>query len=468
MKAPPENSAAIIHRARDAAASGRTNDARSFYRQAIAAFPSIHELQLELGVMEAQAGDLARARRHLERALKHLPSNPDVHFNLGEVANAEGQHGRAERHFRRTLEIDANFGDAAFGLGKSLVLLKRHEEAIPWLQRATAAAPRDADVLNMLGLALNEARRHVEAIEAFRACLKLDPGRVIAQLNLALALDGAGEPETAHEIICHFEDKNVIPASLWARLAGICYSVKDFKRAWKFAERAIEGGLGVGRATNLKAKLMIDAGEFDAAEALLRANLSTPGRTSAWLNLASINRLDANTENQIWRVARDESLSMEERSTAYFALYHLLKRSADFDRTFEALDMANKLSRHMQPLDVTGDLMLAERVASVFTADFLEGRAGQGFDSPGPIFVLGMPRSGTTLVEQILAAHPTVHPGEERFDMLKLRRSIAGYPMSAAGLSPRWAETAGRQVFNAMFAEAGISLSRPTSFPPTI
>ena len=146
---------------------------------------------------------------------------------------------------------------------------------------------------------------------------------------------------------------------------------------------------------------------------------------------------------------------MEERSTAYFALYHLLKRSADFDRTFEALDMANKLSRHMQPLDVTGDLMLAERVASVFTADFLEGRAGQGFDSPGPIFVLGMPRSGTTLVEQILAAHPTVHPGEERFDMLKLRRSIAGYPMSAAGLSPRWAETAGRQVFNAMFAEAG-------------
>ena len=96
---------------------------------------------------------------------------------------------------------------------------------------------------------------------------------MIAQLNLALALDGAGEPETAHEIICHFEDKNVIPASLWARLAGICYSVKDFKRAWKFAERAIEGGLGVGRATNLKAKLMIDAGEFDAAEALLRANL---------------------------------------------------------------------------------------------------------------------------------------------------------------------------------------------------
>src|SRR5262249_54213723 len=85
--------------------------------------------------VEAQAGDLKRARDWLVKALKQLPRNADVAFNLGELDLAEQRPEAAEQHFRRTVALDPNHGDAAFGLGRSLMLMKRHEEAIPWLKR---------------------------------------------------------------------------------------------------------------------------------------------------------------------------------------------------------------------------------------------------------------------------------------------------------------------------------------------
>jgi tetratricopeptide (TPR) repeat protein len=443
----------LLQQARRAAARGLYDDARRAYARALQAVPRQGELMLELGVMEAQAGDLKRARDWLEKALKQLPRNADVQFNLGELALAEQRPDAAEQHFRRAAALDPSHGDAAFGLGRSLMLMKRHEEAIPWLQRAVAAAPRDAEVLNLLGAALNEAKRHAEAIETFRSSLQIAPGRASTQLSLAVALDGIGDPQRAHEIIRHVAARTSIPAALAARLAVICYSVKDFDRARRLVERALASGHGVGRASDLKAKLMIDAGDFDGAEALIRSNPS--GRTSAsgWLNLATINRLEPEVEPDIRALASDESRSNEERSLAQFALHHLLKRRAPADEAFAALDLANRLARGLQPIDVSRDLQLSQRVTRVFDRAFLESRKGDGDAAEGAIFVLGMPRSGTTLVEQILAAHPQVHAGDERDDILKLRRSIEGYPEAVTEKPSTFAGAAGQAIMRAMFAQ---------------
>jgi tetratricopeptide (TPR) repeat protein len=444
----------FLQQARRAAARGLFDDARRAYAKALRALRQ-PELMLELGVMEAQAGDLKRARDWLEKALKQLPRNADVQFNLGELALAEQRPDAAEQHFRRTVSLDPNHGDAAFGLGRSLVLMKRHEEAIPWLKRAVAASPRDAEVLNLLGAALNEAKRHAEAIEAFRSSLQIEPGRASTQLSLAVALDGIGDPQRAHEIIRHVEARMSIPATLAARLAVICYSVKDFDRTRRLVERALASGHGVGRASDLKAKLMIDAGDFDGAETLIRNNAS--GRTSAsgWLNLAMMNRLEPEAESAIRALAEDESRSNDERSIAHFALYHLLKRRGSADEAFAVLDLANRLSRGLRPIDVSRDLQLSRRITQVFDRAFVEGRKSDGDPAEGAIFVLGMPRSGTTLVEQILAAHPQVHAGDERDDILKLRMSIEGYPEAVIEKPPSFAREAGRTILQSMLAQAG-------------
>src|SRR5262245_29588910 len=445
----------LLRQARRAAAHGQFDDARRAYGKALQALPRQGELMLELGVMEAQAGDLKRARDWLEKALKQLPRNADVQFNLGELALAEQRPDAAEQHFRRAAALDPGHGDAAFGLGRSLMLLKRHEEAIPWLKRAIAASPRDAEALNLLGTAFTEAKRHLEAIEAFRSSLQIDPRQAATQLSLAVALDGIGDLQRAHEIIRHVEARAAIPASLAARLAVFCYGVKDFDRARRLSDQALASGQGVGRASDLKAKLMIDAGDFDGAEALIRNNAS--GRTSAsgWLNLAMMNRLEPAAEPAVRALAEDESRSIDERSSALFALYHLLKRTGPAEEAFAALDLANRLSRGLQPIDVSHDLALSQRITQVFDRAFLDGRKSDGEPAEGAILVLGMPRSGTTLVEQILAAHPEVHAGDERDDILKLAKSIAGYPETAADQPPTFAQAAGRSILASMLAQPG-------------
>jgi hypothetical protein len=199
---------------------------------------------------------------------------------------------------------------------------------------------------------------------------------------------------------------------------------------------------------------MIDAGDFDGAEALIRSNAA--GRTSAsgWLNLAIINRLEPEAEPAIRALAGDESRSKEERSLAHFALYRLLKHRAPANEAFAALDMANRLARGLQPIDVSRDLQLSQRITSVFDHAFLERRKSEGDPTEGTIFILGMPRSGTTLVEQILAAHPEIHPGDERDDVLKLRRSIEGFPEAVTEKPPSFALAAGQAIMRAMFAQA--------------
>jgi Sulfotransferase family len=104
---------------------------------------------------------------------------------------------------------------------------------------------------------------------------------------------------------------------------------------------------------------------------------------------------------------------------------------------------------------VSRDLQLSHRITRVFDRAFLEGRKGEGDPAEGAIFVLGMPRSGTTLVEQILAAHPEVYPGDERDDVLRLRRSIEGYPEAVMDKPPSFAQQAGRTILQAMLTPAG-------------
>ena len=99
------------------------------------------------------------------------------------------------------------------------------------------------------------------------------------------------------------------------------------------------------------------------------------------------------------------------------------------------------------------DLELSRRITQVFDRAFFESRKSDGDPAEGAIFVLGMPRSGTTLVEQILAAHRDVHAGDERDDILKLRKSIEGYPEAVVEKPPGFAR-GGAGILRSMLAQA--------------
>lgn len=415
--------------------------------------PRSHGLLLELAVLEGQNGDFRSARRTLEKALKLSPRDPDIHYNLGEAARAENQYERAARHYATTIELDPAHPDAALGLGESLFMQGKALEALRWLERTVAAAPDNAEALHLAGLALQRLGRHGEAIGLLQEVVRLQPGNMPAKLNLANALSHGADSAEAERLAEECLAAMPLIGDFAAELAGIFLRCLNVERARDFARKALAAGRKVAAAQCILGQIEAREGDFDAAEQSFRAALQHEKTNGAALReLARIGRLEPEAERTARQILDDQSAMVANRIAAGFALYHLLDRRGDYDGAFEALSQANTFQAMATPPNVAEEQARTNALIETFTPQFLAERSGQGYPGTGAVFIVGMPRSGTTLVEQILAAHPDVHAGGEREEAGKLARSIEAFPAGAASLDGRWAHDSGKALHEAFFA----------------
>ncbi|WP_137390677.1 tetratricopeptide repeat-containing sulfotransferase family protein [Rhodoligotrophos defluvii] len=443
-----------LGRARALAARGDVAAAREAYKALLAQAQRDAALLTEVGVFEASAGNAAAARRHLEKALKLSPSNPDIHYNLAELARQAGAIALAERHYRRAIAASPDHADAHYGLGESLRLLGRKEEALPFLIRAHELAPQDPEILNCLGISLEENGHQDDAEQAFRRALAADPRYQDARCNLAALLAERQDYQAADRLFAE-SDRAALPAVMLGRWANILLSLRRREDAASIAEEALRKDPRELTALNVKATVLQRKGHFDEAEQVARAIIKLdPRHADSYQRLATMRRLGEDAMEPLRRILGDKSLPPEQRATAGFALYALLDRRGDYPAAFTALSQANALRAEQRPYKPDYHEQLANRVMATFDRDFLASRFGEGMDEPGPIFILGMPRSGTTLVEQILAAYPQVHPGGERNDLNRLARSMSGYPEQAGIVASDWARGNALEIFADMRAEA--------------
>ena len=159
--------------------------------------------------------------------------------------------------------------------------------------------------------------------------------------------------------------------------------------------------------------------------------------------------------SRVRKLTQNKSQLPAGRTAAHFALYNLLDRSGDYDEAFVALKEANRLKSLSSPADVHLHVATLERIMQVFTPDFLAERASWGHRQPGAIFIVGMPRSGTTLTEQVLAAHPRVFPIGETQNVTRLSAQIADWPIGFGSLSAEATQEMGRKLFEKLTADSG-------------
>ena len=456
--------AALVARARSVANIGRVEEARALYRRAVAMMPRSHGLLLELAVLEGQNGDYRSARRALEKALKLSPMDPDVHYNLGEAARAENHYERAARHYASALDLDPAHLDAALGLGESLFMQGKALEALKWLERVLAASPDNAEALHLAGLALQRLGRHGRAIGLLREVARLQPRNFPAKLNLANALSHGADSAEAERLAEECVAAMPMIGDFAAELAGIFLRCLNVERAREFAEKALASGKKIGAAHCILGQIAAREGDFDAAERSFRAALRHEKTNGAALReLARIGRLEPEAEGTARHILHDQSAMVANRIAAGFALYHLLDRRGDYEGAFEALSLANTFQALATPPKVAEEQAVTQALIETFTPQFLAERSGHGYDGKGAAFIVGMPRSGTTLVEQILAAHPDVDAGGEREEAGKLARSIENFPAGAASLDRQWARDSGKTLHEAFFAgrpEAKVSTDK--------
>lgn len=397
-----------------------------------------------VGGIYHQLGDPTSAIDCLMRAIQTAPGNPDYHNDLGGVYLAEQKYTEAEACFRQALKLRPDYVQVRTNLGHTLLRAGRIEDAIVCFREVIAQRPDFADAHYNLGVVWQQSGQIERAAGAYEAAIRLQPKLVVAHCNLGQAYLTLRRNESAVE--CFRAALQHSPGYAEAML-GLGAALTE---AWRVQEAipwlrehlkhradSIPGHLRLGKALEI-------AGDLTSAQASFRQALAlAPQSAAVWHGLASVKKFSTDDRTDIdamEALLKGAPLPEEGQCLLHFALGKAYDDCWDYDRAFEHYFAGNESKRKRLPLG-SDRAQLTERIIEVFSADFFEQRDGIGSDSDLPILVLGMPRSGTTLTEQIISSHPDVHGagelsyfGSVASGLNKLLRSSEPFPTASEAI----------------------------------
>jgi tetratricopeptide (TPR) repeat protein len=361
-------------------------EAARCYRATLALKPDDAQVLCNLGNALRQTGEIEEAITCTQRAIALAPALSMAHNNLGLLLAARAQRAAAVASYREALRLNPGYVEALNNLGNVLREVGERREALSLYQRAVQLDPLRADSHCNLGYALLDARRLTEAAASFRTALVLQATNVPVYLGLAAALRVQGLPAEAE-------------ASCQSALA---------------AEPRNAGAL------SLLGELRADRGQFAEAQELFeRAILVDPDFAPAYGGIAAHRRMKRS--DTAWHEGAQRLLArplpLSEEIHLRYALGKYFDDVGEYDEAFSSYQAANELTKHYgTSYDRAGLTELVDRIISVCDAAFVREAHPASSASELPVFIIGMPRSGTSLTEQILASHPSVFgAGEVRF-----------------------------------------------------
>jgi tetratricopeptide (TPR) repeat protein len=364
-------------------ALGENAAAVGCYRRALELRRNDAQVLCNLGNALRQVGELEEAMDCTRRALELAPGLSMAHNNLGLLLAARGERDVAITQYREALKHNPRYVEALINLGTALRQQGQRREALAAYQQAVQLDPRRADSHSDLGHTLLESRRVQEAAESFRSALVLQPNHVVAHLGLAAAqrVQGLGsEAEATCEAALAFAPQN-------------------------------------HDALVLLGDLRADRGEIAQAQDLFaRVLIADPKFTSAYCSIAAHRRmtLDDTSWLQGAEALLDKPLPLADEIQLRYALGKYFDDIGDYDPAFSNHQQANELTkRYGGRYDGEHLTALVGRIIKRCDASFVRAQWPASSASEEPVFIVGMPRSGTSLTEQILASHPAVFGGGE-------------------------------------------------------
>ncbi len=435
-------------------------------RAALAIWADYPEALCNLGAALQGLGKSAEAVDQLNRALELRPDFVVAHSNLGIALRDLGRKDEALEHFQRAVELDAGFAPAQTNLGQTLLDLGKAEEALPHGQEAVRLDPNSAVLHHNLGNTLRVLERLVDAKVSYLEALRLDPKLALSNAHLGLVLQKEGQLSDALVWLKKAVELEPANVEFWQWLAELYDEMEESAEAIPCWERVVAlepdraaAHLSLGWAFQDESRFQEAREQYDAAIEL------QPEFAAAYLNLGGLQEElgDMAAAERSFRTAlekqsgyalpharlatllrsklpeadlaaleerlKDDQLLENPRARLLFALAHALDGKGEYARAAECLRESNALS--METNRTRKDYLPADHEKFVdglirsFDREFFTRLSGGGLPSQRPVFVFGLPRSGTTLVEQVLASHSQVYGAGE----LRLaRRSFEGIP----------------------------------------
>lgn len=347
----------------------------------------------------------------------------------------------AEQSIRSALH-DPLLMEAALALAEN-----RLPDAEPRLRAYLRQDPFNVAAIRMMAELAARIGRLGDAEKLLRRALELAPEFNAARANLATVLHRmhrSSEAIAELDRLMLLEPENSGHANLKAAASG---RIGEYEEALRLYDRVLAQHPRHAKVWMSKGHILKTLGrQAGAVDAYRRALELAPGLGEAWWSLANLKTVrfaDADVAAMEAAAARDD-LADEDRFHLDFALGKALEDRGAHDRSFHRYDSANRLRRAHQPYDAAETSAAVDRQIALLTPAFLAARAGQGHEAPDPIFVLGMPRAGSTLIEQVLASHSRVEGTMELPDMPQLLRQAEKLG-GVAALTPEQRAELGRQ-----------------------
>ncbi|MDI1301666.1 MAG: tetratricopeptide repeat protein [bacterium] len=459
--------------------AGKTEDAIGLISKAIKSLPTVPQFFSNLGEMCRSVGRLDEAIKHGRMATALDPAAASAQSNLGIAHYDRKEYDEAEACQLRALSLDPGLVAALNNMGSIRRERKDKEGAVAWYRKALAVAPQHMESINNLGAVLCEQDKPEEALEILLGALRINPNYAEAHCNIgnafllleqfdkaliafnrALALK-PDYPEAYQGLArLHQEQRNLDEAEamanralalnpekaeIYSLLGGIHIENGHPEKAEMAYAKALALDATLVSAHLGRGQLLMEEGKMDASEAAFLHALSLePDCLAARLSLTQVKKVKDGDENMAVLVHEADKIG-DMSDTRAMSLHFALGKCYDDTRQYESafshyLKGCSLKRKHIQ-YSAEGNELTVRNIIESFSRDTIDSLRGNGCPSDLPIFVLGMPRSGTTLTEQIIASHPLVHGAGELHDLLEVacinRDGTPGeYPFSVKGITP--------------------------------
>jgi len=411
---------------------GRFEEARASCEKAIALKPDYAEAYYNRGLALKELGRPEEALASYDKALALRPDS-EAYYNRGNLLAELKRFDEAITSYSKALALNAAHVDAQLNLGNALKEVGRTEDALASYDRAIAIKPACAEAHHNRAIVLNELGRRDASLASYERAIALEPDQAEVYSDRAKVLKELGRLDEALASC----DKAIALKSDFAEAyynKGIVLrEFSELEQARACFEKATLLKEDFSDAHNYMGLTLNELGQAERArDALSRAIEIDPKSAGAYFNLSLSKKFVPDDPDLIAMqrlVSGAEGGSEEATMLLHFALGKAYADLKDHRRSFEHLLAANKAKRATISYDEEAASAAVDAIETTFSRALIDAKSGAGDPSRQPIFILGMPRSGTTLVEQILASHPMVHGAGE----LETFRKIAQVMYRADG-----------------------------------